>query len=337
MRLETAKTRWSRDSEVELSRSRSIAITEYAPGAQVVARKTVYTSAGLYVLGERDKPILRWYSKCTCGDIRTGTLRDELCGRNCDFCGNPVTRQRTQPYVVPEAFSINVDMESRQRPQRYQFDTLIRQRQGATHFIDQIPDSQFEAEGRFALAIKENGKLFRYNLGPKSHGYALCQKCGFSEPIFERDRRRGSHKRLRSMGGLAKCEGKLVAELAYANEFESFCFLIRPNCPPNSPESLAHALRKGLCRLLEIESQEIGVALRYRDDHPAEIILYDQTPGGAGFVREGKEKFGGVLRCARQICEDCSCEKACYDCLKDYGNQSLHEKLDRQSVIEFLR
>ncbi|MGC8560754.1 MAG: Zn-binding domain-containing protein [Phycisphaerae bacterium] len=337
VRLETAKTRWSKESEVELSRSRSIAITEYAPGAQVVARKAVYTSAGVYVLGKRDKPELRWYSKCTCGNIRTNPLRDKLYGGNCDFCGHAITLQRTHRFVSPVAFSIKVDTGPRQRPQRYQIDTLIRQRQGATHFIDQIPDSQFDGGGRFGLAVTENGKLFRYNLGPKNLGFVLCRECGFSEPMFGPKRPRGSHKRPRSAGEPAACKGELVTEVAYANEFESFCFIVRPDRPSVSPESLAHALRKGLCRLLEIESQEIGVALRSRDDHPAEIILYDQTPGGAGFVREGKQKFGEVLRIARQICEDCSCEKACYDCLKDYGNQSLHDKLDRQSVLEFLR
>lgn len=33
----------------------------------------------------------------------------------------------------------------------------------------------------------------------------------------------------------------------------------------------------------------------------------------------------------------CACERACYDCLKSYGNQSQHEKLSRESVIDFFR
>jgi ATP-dependent helicase YprA (DUF1998 family) len=64
--------------------------------------------------------------------------------------------------------------------------------------------------------------------------------------------------------------------------------------------------------------------------------LYDQTPGGAGFVKEGLENWKKVIRTARLICESCTCEQACYDCLKSYGNQSHHEKLDRRGVVEFL-
>ena len=33
----------------------------------------------------------------------------------------------------------------------------------------------------------------------------------------------------------------------------------------------------------------------------------------------------------------CTCEQACYDCLKSYGNQSQHEKLNRLSVIDFFK
>jgi len=54
--LETGRTRWSRDSDVELNRDRGIAIAEFAPGAQVIAHKKVFTSAGLYIVGEKDGP-----------------------------------------------------------------------------------------------------------------------------------------------------------------------------------------------------------------------------------------------------------------------------------------
>ena len=337
VKLETEETRWSKESEVELSRSRAIAISEFAPGAQVVARKAVYTSAGLYVLGDRDTPKRRWYSKCPkCGQIRTGLLQEDMFGKPCGVCGHAITRQHTHAFVVPEAFSIRVEKQSRRRPQRYRVDTLIRQRQGTTHFIDQIEDSQFEEAGLFSLALKEQGKLFRYNRGPKGEGFTLCRKCGFSEPQFARRQRDGRHKRLRSMGGTNYCDNDLWTPIAYGHEFESFCLVIRPSCPPDSSESLAYAMQKGLCAMLEVEAQEIGVSLRSRSNATTEIILYDQTPGGAGFVREARNNLDRVIEEAIRICKSCQCDKSCYDCLKDYGNQSFHEKLDRKSVLGFL-
>lgn len=54
--LETSLNRWSTDSDVTLSRDRALAIAEFAPGSQVIARKKIFTSAGLYIAGREDKP-----------------------------------------------------------------------------------------------------------------------------------------------------------------------------------------------------------------------------------------------------------------------------------------
>jgi ATP-dependent helicase YprA (DUF1998 family) len=111
--------------------------------------------------------------------------------------------------------------------------------------------------------------------------------------------------------------------------------------PPAFVESLAFALQRGLCRFLDIEPMDIGVSWRWlankNDRIGSEIILYDHTPGGAGFVKEGFDHWEKVIQEAKRVCESCTCESACYDCLKSYGNQSYHERLDRQSVLEFFR
>jgi len=129
--------------------------------------------------------------------------------------------------------------------------------------------------------------------------------------------------------------------LAFGHEFETFSLIARPVIAVSSIESLAFALQKGLCRQLELESTDIGVSWRWlakrSEGGNAEAILYDRTPGGAGFVKEGFDNWQAVLKKALEICAECGCEKACYECLKDYGNQSYHEKLDRHSLTEFLR
>lgn len=62
--LETGWSRWSRDVDVELSRDRSLVIAEFAPRAQVIAHKKVFTSAGLYIVSKTDEPQRLWFSKC---------------------------------------------------------------------------------------------------------------------------------------------------------------------------------------------------------------------------------------------------------------------------------
>src|SRR5207302_1290041 len=85
--LETGRTRWSGDSDVELSRDRGIAIAEFAPGAQVIAHKKVFSSAGLYIVSDRDRPDVHQYSRCSgCDQIRVGRRVEHLTGA-CSVCG----------------------------------------------------------------------------------------------------------------------------------------------------------------------------------------------------------------------------------------------------------
>lgn len=92
---------------------------------------------------------------------------------------------------------------------------------------------------------------------------------------------------------------------------------------------------------LDLEPSDIGVSWRAVGDKQApagvEIVLYDYAPGGAGFVKEAFDNWSIVTSSALKLCEQCSCERSCYDCLKSYGNQAHHDRLDRNSVIDVLK
>ena len=340
--LETGFTRWSQDSDVELSRDRGIAISEFAPGAQVIARKQVFTSEGLYVSSRDDKPERRWYARCRqCDQIETAVRQKEL-DRQCPVCQS--TGRTPSLFVEPSAFSIRVDKGKRPHFRRA---TLLRQRQPLTHFTDRIEEEKFEDYGLFRLALKPGGKLFRYNLGPENKGFVLCTVCGYSAP--RRNFKTGKkHKKLRWFRKQEMyCENKNLwgtgmNGLAYGHEFQSHCLVVRPQRECDSA-SLMFALQKGLCRVLELEALDVGVTRRWLshknvDGAKVEFILYDQTPGGAGFVKDGKELWREVEDQAKKVCRTTTnhcCERACYDCLKDFGNQSYHEDLDRSLVLRF--
>lgn len=341
--LETGRTRWSRDADVELSRDRGIAIAEFAPGAQVIAHKKVFTSAGLYVVSKMDRPERKWYSECpSCKQIRTDRTQEKLVGP-CAVCHRPITPQYIRAFVEPLAFSVSID--EKKGTERYRRSTLIRQKQSLTHFIDHIDESSFQDSGLFHLALKDNGTLFRYNPGPENKGFMLCPECGYSEPNrdYVRNHKAGKkHKRLRPLAGVMECGNckPWTKELAYGHQFQSYCLIARPTAAPISVESLVYALQRGLCRALDLELSDIGVSWRWisnkKHGRGSEIIFYDQTPGGAGFVKEGFDNWKKIESGAMEVCERCTCEQACYDCLKSYNNQLHHEKLNRQSVIYFI-
>jgi ATP-dependent helicase YprA (DUF1998 family) len=92
---------------------------------------------------------------------------------------------------------------------------------------------------------------------------------------------------------------------------------------------------------LTVQQKGIGVSWRWlgnKSDGSArsEIILYDNTPGGAGFVSECESNWQDVVLKAWELSENCNCDSACYDCIKNYYNQTYHEQLDRKGVVEFL-
>jgi len=341
--LETQRSRWAGDSDVDLSRDRAIAIAEFAPGAQVVARKKVFVSAGLYIASSEDKPDRRWFAQCpSCAQIRTARRKEDLASQ-CEVCGQHISDTHKRAFVQPHAFTIRFDGRKHHDTARFTKSTLIRQRQSLTHFIDSVPESEFvQVSSLFLVALLPRGQLFRYNLGPAKKGFVLCPACGMSCPRQGANVRQ--HRRLRGWqtpGGICDCTnlyGTGFTGIAYAHQFESYCLVIRPTVPIGAVESLAYALQKGACHCLELDASDLGVSWRKLRSSGREIVLYDRTPGGAGFVKEVSERWAEVETAAREICE-CrknQCERACYDCLKDYGNQGHHEVLDRHEARRFL-
>ena len=66
-----------------------------------------------------------------------------------------------------------------------------------------------------------------------------------------------------------------------------------------------------------------------------DLILYDNVPGGAGYVRSGSPIPGGH-RLARALLDGCQCEKSCYKCLRTYRNQFEHKYLDKRLISSYL-
>lgn len=66
-------------------------------------------------------------------------------------------------------------------------------------------------------------------------------------------------------------------------------------------------------------------------------VLYEEVPGGAGYLRQLAERFGEVAATLVPVLDDCTCERACYACLRSYNNQLEGHLLDRHVAADFLR
>jgi hypothetical protein len=101
--------------------------------------------------------------------------------------------------------------------------------------------------------------------------------------------------------------------------------------------SLTYALLAAAAQVIDVPRTELDGLFVPLADRRAEIIIYDNVPGGAGYSRRIANRFDEVLKKTDKIVSSCTCETSCYDCLKTYSNQLFHAQLNRHLVANFLR
>lgn len=101
--------------------------------------------------------------------------------------------------------------------------------------------------------------------------------------------------------------------------------------------SLTYALLAAASQEIDVPRTELDGLFRPLNNQLAEIIIYDNVPGGAGYSRRIADKFNQILETAYQIASTCDCDTSCYDCLRTYSNQPFHANLNRHLVVDFLQ
>ncbi|MGB7294169.1 MAG: DEAD/DEAH box helicase [Candidatus Aminicenantales bacterium] len=144
------------------------------------------------------------------------------------------------------------------------------------------------------------------------------------------------------------CAGE-IAPLVLAYKFYTDCLIL--NVPSRadahrigrsffSPTlvTLAEALQAGAQNLLELEAGEISAFVRKSpaDAISEQIVFYETVPGGAGYLEEMAARLPEVAQAAMERLFGHPCRKACYLCLKRYGNQRWHPFFDKDAVRDLL-
>ncbi|WP_236739162.1 DEAD/DEAH box helicase [[Phormidium ambiguum] IAM M-71] len=101
--------------------------------------------------------------------------------------------------------------------------------------------------------------------------------------------------------------------------------------------SLTYAILAAAAQVIDVPRTELDGLFRPLANGQAEIVIYDNVPGGAGYSRRIAVQFEEVLEKAYWIVASCSCDTSCYDCLRTYSNQPFHNELNRHVVAQFLK
>jgi superfamily II DNA/RNA helicase/ribosomal protein L37AE/L43A len=117
--------------------------------------------------------------------------------------------------------------------------------------------------------------------------------------------------------------------------------------------SLRYALERGIEAEFQLEDSELSSEALPDTGGRARMLFTESAEGGAGVLRRLHSEPHALARAARKALDIAHfrgdgtdvgraegarerCEKACYDCLLSYGNQTDHQSIDRHSVRNLL-
>lgn len=329
--------------KIQLERDLRIAISEFAPSSQVVAKGYIWESAGLRVVRDRAWPVY-WYAICPdCKrfNMEIGTIEDKQSSISCKRCKKQLPRDKVHKFITPifgfvTSREIEPQKPGESRPKR-EFTTR-------PYFFDyKKPEEKDFQIGKLKIKCRysSSGELVVICRGKKGVGFWICFDCGaaFSE------RPQGS-KHKKPLG--EECSSAVRGPLHFGHTFKTdvlTIFLEKYEFSEAITEdsfwfSLLYALLEGASQALGIRRQDLDGCLSPHEGRNT-LVIFDNVPGGAGHVKrmlDGKS-LHEVFKSALNRVKNCSCgpETSCYGCLRNYQNQFCHEQLRRETVSKFLK
>ncbi|MFH1636508.1 MAG: DUF1998 domain-containing protein, partial [Chloroflexota bacterium] len=334
-------------NRIELDRDLRMAISEFAPGSEVVAAKVVWRSQGI-----RKLPNRTWepFKYIVCGECHRFHYAVNELPMLCRGCGNTLSDHPEMhgKFIVPEQGFIagnQTRSPGETPPQRIyasrvffadyrlpESDKLI----DTPEEIDQVvSSSRAQVYKRYSrhgwLAVVNNGW---------GRGFRICSFCGYAEPVpLTSTRVKTTHNNPLSS---ESCNGKFVT-YHLGHRFMTDVLELRTTLPSfgnTHTYSLLYALLDGASEALGISRNDIdGTIFPRGHEQPPALVLFDNVPGGAGHVLRIYENLRSTFEAAYERLDRCECgeETSCYNCLRNYRNQYFHDDLQRGSALRNLR
>jgi superfamily II DNA/RNA helicase len=343
-----------------LERDRRLALGEYAPSQDVVVDDRVHTSVGVF---RADTLENKYYWVCEhCNHFQSQQQEGNI--NSCPTCNrkpSPI-KMKTKQYRVPTAFVTDQTQAPRvtpyEKPMRQPTSQVFLAQDGSN------PEIFGESSEAYNLTCSQNGVFFLANKGKSDQGFAICNFCG--RDLSDDLQKNTPPKHTRPSDG-RECTGGYT-RIHLGHEFRSDLLKVRFNRIPNQYRlfnqvthfadgneiatqteesttnkgfwrSLLYALLAAAAQVIDVPRNELNGLFQpvQNSNGIAEIVIYDNVPGGAGYAQQIAEQFQSILQRAYELVHSCDCSSSCYDCLRTYSNQIFHAELDRHAVIKFLR
>jgi len=328
---------------LQLERDLKIAISEYAPGGQVIAGGKLWKSQYIKRLMRMEWESFKYAICDYCNNYYR--VRLELAdnfSKTCPVCGNTFGRNNGI-FIIPAFGFISDDKKPEDPRDKKPERTYATRVYYSGEAVEEESQTVLLNNETIILTPAANGKLSVINNG-KGGGFSICTKCGYT--VLSGTRISRPHRGPRGQ----ECNGSFRSHVSLGHEFETDILKIefRNKRDKNIGFwlSILYAIIEGACLGLGIERSDLDGCLYPVDRNISNfaLIVYDDVPGGAGHVRRiaNKDNILIALKTALNKLQSCECggedgNTSCYGCLRNYGNQFYHELLDRSIAIEFLK
>jgi Domain of unknown function (DUF1998) len=341
------RTSTRESGEIELDRDMKLALSEFAPGNEVIAGGKIWTSEAI-VLPSGDRK-LHEFHYWHCDECRFFSAENivstggQIVPEKTCYCSDSI---QSKIYLYPEfgfstAASTGFGNVGDERPGLKSYSEVF--------FHDDAAESGFvPLTGVPVISYREakQGWIHVINKNQDSDFY-ICGSCGFAQREFPdspahmkpwTSDQQCSNKRLerRSLGYRYRTD---VLELRMPLEPLAKLALLGPDDSHSLWLSLMYSLVTGACHALDIDERDLGGCLYYSQKYHPSVVLFDTAPGGAGFVHEVREQFVNVITGALNLldCNSCGDDSSCIACLRTYFNQRDHNRLRRGWARSYLR
>lgn len=357
---------------LQLDRDASLAIAEYAPGAEVVAGGRIWTSEGIArkaaIGGGEAWTEKGYYRICpSCNHVQIHDDREGF-DESCPQCGAGQQGPKVR-FIEPFGFLTSYSGRMGRDPGSSRLRVRpVDEARLLTRAMEEDfrPSDLNGVMSFFAPAVPRSGEkpgqMFIVNRGPQGKGYLCCPRCEFAMPA-PRDLAHGAEVQKRHdnpRNGETCPVDKLGWPVDLAHIFETDLRAIRFSTPlpdfgrkkesenrearEGFVRTLSEALRLAASDLLETDPRDIRATAEIPTGQPS-VILSDAVSGGAGYCRrllaDDEPRFSAraLIGRALQILECPSgdaCETSCPHCLNDFSNQQYWDKLNRHPVQTWL-
>ena len=344
--LQVSAERGSAPLGIELSRDLSMAISEYAPGCEVVAAGNLVRSR--FIKKVQNKAWREYdFARCEkCGTlniaIHLGT-REEQSISECRQCNEQISAAAIDTFLIPE-FGFSAEPKIL-KPSLIKPERTYRSEASLVNSGNTVYNDEYQIGGlTVGITCMEDGEIAVLN---NAHFY-VCPNCGYSLGDFEANTYTDTLAKEHHNPSGRICGNKKLIRRALGYRFKTDANQISLSIPMsfNEAYSVLQALILSACNILSIDNGEIDGCLLFtvKDMISSfDFILYDSTPGGAGHVKRLRSEttIREVLRGAYKKAADCDCggaegDASCYKCLRTYNNQHYHDEIKRKYVIDVL-